>query len=1073
MIHACPPSRNTRCFQNQRFSNRFVRAFILLLVLSPVVYCQVETATISGVITDQSGAVVAGAEVLVTNTDTNITWTGLSNESGVYLVTGLKPGRYRIHVGKEGFKGIDLTDLVLSVQDSVSRNFVLQVGSTSESMTVEANALSLNTESAAVSTVIDRNFVQTLPLNGRSFNMLLQLTPGVVIAPLSSSNINALGGDSPGQFSVGGQRSDANNFTVDGVSANFGTSSTLALGQSGLGGLQAMSAVGGTSSLVSVDALEEFRIETSSFSPEFGRSPGGQVLLTTRSGTNQVHGGAFEYFRNNVLDANDWFANSLPGSLHAPERHNDFGGFMGGPIWKDKTFFFFSYEGARLRLPNSNLNRVPSTFARSSAPTALAPFLNMYPQPNGQPASPTALTAPYTAVWSDQATLNATSLRIDHNFSDRFSVFARYNYAPSQLATRLNGRNFVGAVPGNVQTGTVGINMFFGQISNTIRANYSTQGAGTIYDVDSFGGAIPPSPSLFLGTPPAGASLVFFTFNDAGTFRDGQNVRNRTRQFNIIDTLAASTGSHALKFGVDYRLIDLDAKLNHNIVEYNAGTVAQFLASGMSQSLLVLTFNEGHVRSQALSLFAQDTWKMNTRLTITYGLRWELAPAPTGLSGTVLPAWSNTDNPAQIAVAPAGTTLWKTTYGNFAPRLGLAYRLTDAGDLVLRAGGGVYYDLGTGIASDLIGGWPNNARKFSRNVPVPVSSLDPYLPTPATLQPPYGGGAGFFNGFASDLKMPRSYQWNLALEKSFTGRQAISATYAGQSGSDLLRSEALVQPNANFAPNSELELTNNSAHSSWQALELQYRKPLAKGLQALFNYTWSRSIDNASADNVAFFSNTLVPLSQHGDKGNSDFDVRHSFSGAVTYSLPSPRVFKPLLYVARDWSLEGVVVARSGVPFNAVLFSESPDPTGTVDARPDRVPGQPLWVNAPTAPGGKMLNVTYDPNTGAITGGAFAVPSTARQGTEGRNDIPGFGLTQVDLSLGRKFQFTERFNLQFRADAFNVFNHPNFTNPDGLIEGGSTDLQSPTMLNKGLGGLNPLFQEGGPRSLQLSLKLTF
>ena len=178
-------------------------------------------------------------------------------------------------------------------------------------------------------------------------------------------------------------------------------------------------------------------------------------------------------------------------------------------------------------------------------------------------------------------------------------------------------------------------------------------------------------------------------------------------------------------------------------------------------------------------------------------------------------------------------------------------------------------------------------------------------------------------------------------------------------------------------------------------------------------------------------------------------------------------------YVAQGWSLDAIIVARSGVPFNATLLLESPDPTGLVASRPDSVPNQPFWISTPTAPGGKMLNVTYDPNTGAINGGAFSVPSTVRQGTEGRNDIPGFGLTQFDLSLGRQFQLSERLKLQLRADAFNVFNHPNFTNPDGFIEFGQTDLQSSQMLNRGLGGLNPLFQEGGPRSLQLSLKLTF
>jgi hypothetical protein len=1048
----------------------FVWATAQLLGLWSIASAQGDLATVTGRVLDPNAAVIVEATVTAKNVDKGIETVVQTNEGGIYRFVDLGPGNYEFSVSKRGFKVTVKPDVTLHVGDTLSMNFTMEVGALNETVRVEGGAPLINTESAAVSTVIDRRFVENLPLNGRSFNMLLQLTPGVVVAPLSSSNLNNLGGPAPGQFTIAGQRSNANNFTVDGASANFGTVSTAALGQSGLGGLQAMSAVGGTSSLVSVDALQEFRIETSSVSPEFGRSPGGQVLLTTRAGTNEFHGDVFEYFRNNVLDANDWFANSA-GRPQAPERHNDFGGVVGGPIWKGKTFFFFSYEGARLRLPNSHLNTVPSTFARSSAPAALAPFLNMYPKPNGQPPSPTALTAPYTAVWSDKATLDAASLRVDHNFNDRFSVFARYNYAPSQLATRPVGLNEIETVPANVQTGTVGVNMLFGQILNSVRANYSTQEAANSYRLDSFGGAMPPSLSLFFGTTPVENSLAFFTILGTATLLDGNNARNRTKQFNIVDTLGTSIGSHALKFGVDYRLIDLDAKLDQNQAQYTAPMVAQFLASGMT-NLRVATANEGQIRSQALSLFGQDTWKLNTRLTVTYGLRWELAPAPTALGGSVLPAWSNTGTPAQIAVEPSGTPLWKTTYGNFAPRLGLAYRLTDAGDLVLRAGAGIYYDLGAGVASELTSAWPNVASKTNIHVSVPISSLTPYMPPPASLQPPYGTPFGFFNGFASNLKLPRSYQWNLALEKSFAGRHVISTTYVGQSGSDLLRSEALVQPNANFATNSELELTKNSAHSSWQALELQYRMTLTKGLQTLFNYTWSHSIDNSSADDVAFFSNTLVPLSQHGDKGNSDFDVRHSFSGAVSYSLPSLQKFKFLKYATQDWSLEGIVVARSGVPFNALLIFESPDPTGFVDARPDRVPGQPVWISAPTAPSGKMLNVTYDPS-GNITGGAFAVPSTLRQGTEGRNDIPGFGLTQIDLSIARKFRLTEKLNLQFRADAFNVFNHPNFTNPDGLIELGPTDLQSGMMLNRGLGGLNPLFQEGGPRSLQLSLKLTF
>jgi hypothetical protein len=1043
--------------------------FLLILCLlwvAPAV-AQSPTATINGIVLDPSGAAIVGAQVVVVNDATGVQYTSRTNGEGIYVVPNLSPGSYRIQVSNSGFKTIIKPDVVIHIQDALAINFTLPIGAASEIVTVQGGAPLVNTENAAVSTVIDRNFVESLPLNGRSFNMLLQLTPGVVVATTKTNGAIALG-----QFSVAGQRTDANSFTVDGVSANFGTGPFLSLGQSGLGGFQALSAVGGTSSLVSVDALQEFRIQTSSFSPEFGKTPGGQVSLTTRSGTSQFHGGIFEYFRNDILDANDWFANTLPGSPHSPERHNDFGGFLGGPIWRDKTFFFFSYEGARLRLPQSRLITVPSASARSSASAALAPFLDAYPQPNG-PVSPDGSSAQFTGVWSDRATLNATSLRIDHSFSERFSVFARYNYAPSQLVTRTGSISSVSSTLSNVQTGTAGVDIFLGSIANTIRANYSTQGAATIDALDAFSGAVPPSPSLLFGDLPARTNLAFFSNSDTGTLFDGTNTRNRTKQFNIVDTAAVNVGSHLLKFGEDYRLIDFGANVNQHILTYSAGTVAQFLAAGKS-SLFVSTFNDARIRAQSFSLFAQDTWKIASRLTLTYGIRWELSPAPSALNGTILASWVNTDSPSQIVLAPAGASLWKTTYGNFAPRLGIAYRLTHAGDLVLRAGGGTFYDLGTGIASQAAVLWPNSQSKFNANVPLPISSATPYTPPPASLQAPYGVPGQLFSAFDSNLKLPRSYQWNVALEKSFLGHQAVSATYVGQVGSDVLRLEVLVQPNANFAPRSVFQLTTNSANSNYQALQVQYRKPLANGLQALLNYSWSHSIDNASNDNVAVFSNTLVPLSAQGDRGNSDFDVRHSFSGAVTYTLPSVGRQRAIKYVTEGWSADGVAVARSGVPFNAALLFSSPGPIGRVLSRPDLVPGQPFWIAQPGAPGGKILNSILDPNTGAIIGGAFLAPSAPRQGTEGRNDIPGFGLTQVDLSVGRKFPITERVSLQFRTDAFNVFNHPNFSNPSGILDlGDPTQLQAPSMLNVGLGGLNPLFQEGGPRSLQLSLRLTF
>src|SRR6266571_6381369 len=282
---------------------RFVPFVVCLALNTFSLFAQSPNGNINGLVSDPSSAAVVGAEIVAVNDVTGVQYITKTNNEGIYVLPNLPPGPYRVQVSKIGFKTLIKPDITLNVQDSLSINFALLVGAFHEIVTIQGGAPLVNTESAAVSTVIDRQFVENLPLNGRSFNTLLQLTPGVVIAPTS-------GAAATGQFSIAGQRTDANNFTVDGVSANFGITPALAAGQSGTGSSQAFSALGGTSSLVSVEALQEFRIITSSFAPEFGRSPGGQVVLTTRSGTNDLHGGAYEYFRNDVLDANDWFANA-------------------------------------------------------------------------------------------------------------------------------------------------------------------------------------------------------------------------------------------------------------------------------------------------------------------------------------------------------------------------------------------------------------------------------------------------------------------------------------------------------------------------------------------------------------------------------------------------------------------------------------------------------------------------------------------------------------------------------------------------------------------------------------------
>src|SRR5882762_924413 len=415
---------------------------LILFGLTLPILGQSPTATVNGLVRDPSGAVVPGAEVQLINEQTNTRYPARTNREGIYSVPNLPPGTYRIQVSKVGFKTIIKPDIILNVLDARAINFDLPVGAASETVTVDGGAAMIDPEAFSVSTVVDRQFAENLPMNGRSFQTLIELTPGVV---LTANN-----GFDTGQFSVNGQRAASNYWTVDGVGANIGIGVNPAgYAGNGLGGtLGSFGALGGTNSLVSVDAMQEFRVKTSTYAPEFGRTPGGQIAISTRSGANQFHGSAFDYFRNDALDANNWFNTSVAPALpKAQERQNDFGGTLSGPILKDKTFFFFSYEGLRLRLPQSSFTDVPDDSSvagglssRENAKIEVQPFLNAFPLPNGAEqldfngnASGAAL---FNASYSNPASLDAYSLRLDHNVTDKLTLFGRYNYSPSKVSQR-------------------------------------------------------------------------------------------------------------------------------------------------------------------------------------------------------------------------------------------------------------------------------------------------------------------------------------------------------------------------------------------------------------------------------------------------------------------------------------------------------------------------------------------------------------------------------------------------------------------------------------------------------------
>jgi hypothetical protein len=1056
----------------------------IILILCSATFAQVETATISGVITDQSGGIVVGAEVRVTNSDTNITSIGTSNQFGVYLVTGLKPGRYRIKVEKQGFKGIDLTDLVLNVQASINRNFTLQLGSVSESISVEGGAPLINTLDASVSTVVDRKFVENMPLNGRSFQALIALTPGVVVTQATSTE--------PGQFAINGQRADANYFTVDGVSANIGTSATGSLGQFAAGALPGFSAQGGTNTLVTVDAMQEFRIQTSSFAPEFGRSPGGQVSIVTRSGTNDFHGLLFDYFRNDSLDANNWFNTARnPPLPKAKDRQNDFGGVFGGPIVKNKTFFFFSYEGLRLRQPRTTLSTVPcdSTCqvfgnARTMAVSAIQPYLNAYPVPNGPevfaactpnvngcPASgqrPSG-SAQFNSSYSNPSSLDAYSMRVDHTINSRLTWFGRYNYAPSEAASRLTtGLSTTGLNSVDTHTLTVGLTAAFStNISNELRSNYSNVRSSLTQRLDAFGGATPLSDGLLF--PPTFSSrngLFRFslgTFFGSPTFVAGKNATGEQRQINLLDNLSVAIGTHQLKFGMDYRwLAPFNSPLAYSQQALFSGVSAAVSPTPKASSVVVQAQADSALLFRNFSLYGQDSWRMTRRLTLTYGLRWDVNPPVKGKDSASEPfTVLGLDNPATMTLAPRGTPLYPTTYGNVAPRLGAAYqvRQRQGWELVLRGGFGLFYDLGSGNLGAGTSGFPYTVTKrpILFSIPFPLTQQQAAPPS-FTLNPPVSS----LVGTDPNLKLPRTYEWNVALEQALGSRQTVSITYVGAAGSDLLRPYLLFNPNANF---SQVSVSANAGTSNYESLQLRFQRSISHGLQVLASYTFSHSIDNASHDSGSF--SAPIVSSANLDWGNSDFDVRHGFTSAVSYEVPSPGQRKAVREIFGGWSAETLLFARSALPVDLVGRVSLAEGT-LLSARPNVVLGQPFDLYGSQYPGGKAFNPA-----------AFSAPPTGKQGNLGRNVLRGFGMWQADFALRRQFHLSERLGLEFRADFFNIFNHPNFGNPSvatiGVpLFGRSTKTLADSLGAGGIaGGFNPLYQVGGPRSIQLGLKVRF
>ena len=1073
------------------FTSRLTVVVVILTILSCALpdFAQTESATISGRIADTQGLAVAGARVSAINVSTNISHTTETNQEGFYNTPGLPPGMYRVIVEKEGFAQVVKPNVQLHVQDDIGINFSLQVGSVTESVTVTGGAPLVDTSNASVGTVVPSEFVENLPLNGRSFHSLLEITPGVVLTPTQEQ------GDQ-GQFAINGNRSDSNYFSIDGASANFGITPSSELGADGGGALPALSALGGTNNLVSIDGLQEFRLETSSFAPEFGRG-GAQLILVTRSGTNQIHGALFDYLRNDIFDANDWFANNQ-GLPKPPIRQNDFGGVIGGPIYKNKSFFFFSYEGLRLRQPKVAITDVPSLYARSNAVPAAQPLLDSYSLPNG-PATSTdgngnPLTNQFSASYSDPATLDAYSLRIDQSLGSKFTLFGRFAYSPSEASIRAAGGyaavSDLALTSLATQTNTIGLTaLITPHITNDFRFNYSTDTGSIRFINDSFGGAL-PLPDGVAFPPGYGSSQTsnggFYILGiRGGQVQVGVNSHNnRQHQLQFADSTSILQGNHQWKFGFDFRR--LRPVLHPR--QFDAFPLffsMQSAINGVGDLWIIQNnTNTPEFLYHNYSAYVQDDWKLSERLTLNYGLRWELNPPPSELTGHPLVAVSEVADLSTMQLQPVGTSPWHSGWGTVAPRIGATYLLRQNADwmTVVKGGFGIFHQLGTETTGNAANNFEN---PYARTLYPTDASLPWTTPPPPVangLTPPYGTMVIF----DPHLKVPYNAEWNFGVEQALGSNQRFSMTYIGSLGRDLLRQNML---NSTYLPINpeftQLYLTNNVGQSNYNALQLQYQHRLAHGFQAIASYTWSHSLDNGSSDGLysyGYDDSAQEPsnfYNVHQDYGPANFDIRQTFNVAVTWQPTVKGIQNGILrHVANGWALDGILHARTAPPFDVIYlpniskFYDDQTPSNMY-FRADVVPGVPQWISSPGAPGGRELNPA------AFTIPVFATPADSRQGTLGRNSLRAYASVQQDISLRRDFALHEQVRLVFRMDAFNIFNHPNFGYPqsnlsiDGFGQPYSTLAQTLGSGNGFGGGFNPLYAVGGPRSMQASLKLQF
>lgn len=1075
---------------------------VFVLVCSVFANAQITTGTISGTIKDPSGAVLPGATVVVVAEETGSSRTVQSNAAGYYTAQSLNPGRYQITASMNGFQKLVRNGVELTLGRQVVVNLELQVGAVSQSVEVTAEAPLVDTVGGALGETVDSAKIAELPLNGRDLAQLITLQTGVV-------NYNAGSADGGGKvLVVSGARSTTNVFYMDGIAVESFAQKTP---------------TGVSGNFLGSEGVREFKVDSNAYSAEYGRGSGGIFNITTKSGTNNFHGSAFEYLRNDNLDATQWESNKF-GAAKPDFKRNQFGGSLGGPIKRDKTFFFGAYEGYRQREGRTQTSRTFSDQLRAgfipnnagvfpSAPVAInpkvQPYLEFWPRPNTNHAIYTNGSADY--IWGFSIPTNEDYLqtRVDQNFSDSDQIYARYTFSDSdQLTPDAFPTEGGAATTQRNQLVTVEEkHIFTPTLLNSLRLGFTrTRPDNHPADPPEVAAQFRFVPFIpYLGSVSPG--------NNISAIGHAQSRDSRTvNSFQLSDDMVWTRGRHTFKWGfMGNRVYFNGFQAARDAGEYAFSNVPNFYGPAPSGNIVVNRFRGTiseccldayrSIQQSIIGLYFQDELRLTPRLTLTPGLRYEFVTVPVEKwerMATFKGDLNYVLNAKYTDIAVGNDWIKNPSLKNFAPRLGFAYDVFGDGRMALRGGFGLFYSqvdqtwLRTGawrmppfyIEQEGSGSgvvFPNIWDLCSKENPASPSSSACNNTKPAPNWIPF------------QFSTPYVMQFNLNVQRQFGDSLVVTAGYAGSRGVRLpgvadANSPYVVEqngrlfvpigaarPNPNF---DNMRYRSPMANSWYNALQLSASQRIRQGLQFTASYTFSKNLDQISGLQTA--SDTDVGFNQafyqniDWTKGLSSFDSRNVFTLSSTYDLsmgPGRRYGSGLTGVAgkmlSGWQLSGIVTLRDGFP-GQILRGNRYTALGIAAEVPDLVPG---FSNNPIS--GTSAGCALFPGLAGMKLGtpdlyydpcAFVSPPDRILGNVGRNTLimPGFAL--LDLTLGKDTQLTEAAKLEFRFEAYNLLNRVNLSAPGRNIMT-NANVADPTA--------GQITSSDKARQLQLGMKVTF